>query len=230
MNTLLIRLAAPLQSWGIQSHFEVRDTGREPSKSGVIGLLCAALGRQRDQPVEDLTSMRMGVRVDREGRLAMDYHTAQDVMKASGAGTKDTEVSRRYYLADAVFLVGLEGEDWSLLEGLQKALQAPHWPLFLGRKAFPPADPLWLADGLRRDERLEDALRAYPLLKVSRNPNTRLRLVIEDPVGELVRPDWPVSFAERRFATRRVRVEFFPAPVKLIETERRFHVPDTPNA
>src|SRR5258708_39825081 len=76
MGTLLLRLAAPMQSWGTQSRFVVRDTGLEPSKSGVIGLLCAALGRPREAPVEDLAGLRMGVRVDREGVMQTDYHTA----------------------------------------------------------------------------------------------------------------------------------------------------------
>ena len=41
MATLLLRLAAPLQAWGADSKFETRKTGREPTKSGVIGLLPA---------------------------------------------------------------------------------------------------------------------------------------------------------------------------------------------
>ncbi len=44
MSTLLLRLAGPMQSWGTQSRFTERDTGREPSKSGVVGLLAAAVG------------------------------------------------------------------------------------------------------------------------------------------------------------------------------------------
>ena len=43
MATLLLRLAAPLQAWGADSKFETRKTNREPTKSGVIGLLAAAL-------------------------------------------------------------------------------------------------------------------------------------------------------------------------------------------
>ena len=39
MATLLLRLAAPLQAWGSDSKFETRKTNREPTKSGVIGLL-----------------------------------------------------------------------------------------------------------------------------------------------------------------------------------------------
>ena len=45
--TLLLRLAGPMQSWGLESRFDQRDTGREPSKSGVLGLICAALGKPR---------------------------------------------------------------------------------------------------------------------------------------------------------------------------------------
>lgn len=47
MATLLLRLAAPLQSWGSDSKFETRKTDREPTKSGVVGLLAAALGLRR---------------------------------------------------------------------------------------------------------------------------------------------------------------------------------------
>ena len=43
MATLLLRLAAPLQAWGADSKFETRKTAREPTKSGVIGLLAACL-------------------------------------------------------------------------------------------------------------------------------------------------------------------------------------------
>ncbi|MGH9945529.1 MAG: type I-E CRISPR-associated protein Cas5/CasD, partial [Pyrinomonadaceae bacterium] len=87
-RTLLLRLAGPMQSWGAQSRFREREAGREPSKSGVVGLLCAALGKPRDEGNGDdgngdkfpalarLAALRMGVRVDREGALLRDYHTA----------------------------------------------------------------------------------------------------------------------------------------------------------
>lgn len=213
MNTLLLRLAGPLQSWGVQSRFGIRDTGLEPSKSAVVGLLCASLGRPRQAPIEDLAGLRMGVRADREGRLETDYHTAQDVLKAGG-GLKNTELSRRYYLAGAVFLVGLESDDWDLLKMLQPALQRPVWPIYLGCKAFVPACPVWLVDGLRQGMTLESALQSYPLLVTPEDdqPSKRVRLVLEDPQGEEIRPDWPISFADRRFAPRRVRTIFNPLP------------------
>jgi CRISPR system Cascade subunit CasD len=212
MNVLLLRLAGPMQSWGVQSRFGVRDTGLEPSKSGVVGLLCAALGRSRGEPVGDLASLRMGVRVDQEGRLLSDYHTAQRVWRARG-GIKPTEVSRRYYLADARFLVGLEGEDLDLLACLHHALRDPHWSLFLGRKAFVPGEPVWLSDGLRTDVGLCEAFERYPWL--GRDPARcpqQVRWVIEQPGGGEVRPDQPLSFADRRFAPRRLETRYADAP------------------
>lgn len=209
MATLLIQLAGPMQSWGVTSAYEVRDSAREPSKSGVIGLLCAALGRPRTEPVADLSALRLGVRADREGRLAVDYQTWQAITPRGKMLDRGT--SLRHYLADAVFLAGIEGPG-DVLAGLQEALRRPRWMLYLGRKAFVPSRPVWLEDGLRLAEDLEQALRHYPWLGHPGEPPATLRLVIERPDGEIVRPDVPISFAERRFATRRVQVSSIPCP------------------
>jgi len=203
MNVLLLRLAAPMQSWGTQSRFSMRDTGVEPSKSGVIGLICAALGRRRWEPIEDLAALRVGVRVDREGKMESDYHTALNVIKASGTLSKPGEavLSHRFYLADADFLAGLEGEDLGLLEDIDNALQNPCWPLFLGRKASPPAKPVHLPDGLQPGKDLYQALTQYLPRPAS------FRLIVEDHEGEATRVDQPVApFIERRFAPRRVTI------------------------
>lgn len=202
MPTLLIRLQAPMQSWGISSHFTNRDTGREPSKSGVIGLICAALGRPRDSDLSDLSGLKMGVRVDQEGVLQKDFHIAQDIFQASGKGTKDSEISDRYYLADAAFLVGLQGPE-DLLQEIQTALQNPCWPLYLGRKAFPPGKPVYLMDGLR-DEPLEIALERYPSL--IENPDAFARVILDSEQGEFVRQDVPINFEDRRFSSRRIHM------------------------
>ena len=212
MSVLLLRLAGPMQSWGTQSRFSIRETGLEPSKSGVIGLLCAALGRPRHESLTDLAALRMGVRVDREGRLAYDFHTAQNVLKAAG-GLKDTEPSRRYYLADARFLVGLESSETDLLRSLYTALADPVWPLYLGRKAFVPSEPVWLPDGMA-DGSLLDTLQAYPrLVEPRRGEQTeKVRLVLEDAGGVEARADQPISFAQRRFAMRQVKTTFIDPP------------------
>ena len=219
MATLLLRISAPMQSWGTQSHFSHRDTGREPSKSGIVGLLCAALGRPRHAPIADLRALKMGVRIDQPGSILRDFHTAgvDGYYKVSGSiERKNAILSQRYYLADAVFLVGLEG-DAALLARLQAALQQPRWFLFFGRKAFLPAERVWLPDGLRDDD-LQSALRGYPFLGHGVSPDERLQLLIEDDKdGSIVRNDQPISFQPRRFIPRRLRQDWADNPAQLEE-------------
>lgn len=223
MSTLLLQCVAPLQSWGTQSNFTVRDTGREPSKSGIIGLLCTALGRPRTEPIDDLATLVMGVRVDREGVILRDFHTAgqggleKGYLSADGSGiSRSTIISNRYYLTDAIFLVGLTG-DIQLLKTLETALASPRWMLFLGRKACPPARPVYLPDGFQ-NKPLVEALSHYPWL-VNTNKQTyqtlkesghRLRLVLEDPNGSDLKRDTPISFAKdkRQFTLRRFQTTF----------------------
>ncbi|HOS94024.1 MAG TPA: type I-E CRISPR-associated protein Cas5/CasD [Armatimonadota bacterium] len=238
MAVLLLRLAGPMQSWGTQSRFVDRDTGLEPSKSGVLGLVCAALGidREDDAALARLAECRLGVRVDREGAMSRDYHTAgggsvpgrrtYGVAKASG-GTPDAVVSTRHYLADASFLVGLEHADRAMLERIDACLDGPFWPIYLGRKSFVPGEPVRVIGGLRTGT-LEDVLRAEPW-----RPRTAreregvlrdgLRMVIESvaPTPE-VRMDQPLSFANgrRRCAVRYVSTSVVAGESIVIEEEQ----------
>lgn len=225
-DTLLIRLSAAMQSWGSRSRFSERDTEREPTKSGVIGLLCAALGRPREASLLDLVELRMGVRVDVEGQIEHDFQTALVVRKADPKAKSGPVISwRKAYLADAVFLVGLEGPDVELMNRLHRALAKPRWPTFLGRKAFLQGESIYLPDGLRADTDLERALRDYPYLgsEGTRRARTKdgLRAVIECLPGQegAIRSDVPCSFADRRFDVRRVRTELIPMPATSIRIE-----------
>ena len=223
MPTLLLRLSGPMQSWGTTSRFDERDSQLEPSKSGVLGLVCAALGRDRAEPVDDLASLKMGVRVDREGVLMRDYQTAggdcdssrKTLLLANGDVKNRTVISPRYYLADAAFLVGLEGADRRFLEQIHDALHAPIWPLALGRKSFPPGEPVWLKDGLR-NEALRAALLAYSRITPVRHEqsDSHVRLILEHESGGAVRLDQPTSpFAQRRFGPRYIASEAVHVPV-----------------
>ena len=214
MPTLLMRLSGPMQSWGTTSRFDERDSQLEPSKSGVLGLVCAALGRDRAEPVDDLAMLKMGVRVDREGQLMRDYQTATGVINAAGkADLGRTVISRRYYLADAVFLVGLEGTDRALLASILAALQAPVWLLSLGRKGFPPGEPVYLPNGLV-DAPLRDALLGYPPLTPVLQAGCSKRLIQEHDQHGFVRLDQPIApFAQRRFGPRYVASEAIHVPV-----------------
>ncbi|MFE6187650.1 type I-E CRISPR-associated protein Cas5/CasD [Streptomyces sp. NPDC056465] len=73
-QVLLVRLAAPLQSWGVVSRFSRRDTQPRPTKSGVIGLCAAALGLDRSDDLGKLAKVRFGVRADQPGTPLRDYH------------------------------------------------------------------------------------------------------------------------------------------------------------
>jgi CRISPR system Cascade subunit CasD len=194
VTVLLLRLAGPLQAWGDASRFTRRDTRPFPTKSGVLGLLAAAEGRRRTDEIEDLVRLRFGVRVDQPGVLQRDFQTATNWERGASM-----PLSYRYYLADAVFVAGVEG-DGQLLGGLVEALEHPVFPLYLGRRSCPTVGRVSL--GL--DERpLEDALRAQPWQAASwyqhkQGPEVELDLIVDAPeaFGGPVetRRDVPVSY------------------------------------
>lgn len=234
-HILFMRLAGPMQSWGVMSRFSRRDTGKEPSRSGVIGLICAAMGIDRaDDGHPDLAKLsraKLGIRVLRGGVLQSDYHTAQDVAiantdrrKDGTYKTKDTELSTRFYLADADFIAAVQSDDRDLLERVHAALKRPVWQLFLGRKAFVPSMPIYLKDDVAIAENtdlssvLKDAVLPERLgISISeKRLDIHQRVVIEvDNVtntetvsGSEIRQDVPLSFAKRRFTVRRVHTTF----------------------
>jgi CRISPR system Cascade subunit CasD len=251
---LLLRLAGPLQSWGDRSAFNRRETRPEPTKSGVIGLLAAAMGQAREDPLDELTQLRLGVRVDQAGTLMRDYHTVSDYrgrpLPQAGVSTKGvqkptspakhTHVTTRYYLQDAVFLAAIAGPT-GLLTTLELAVRAPAFPLALGRRSCPPTQPVSL--GLRHAD-LEDALRETPW-QATRHAREQyadqrgrqqdlgrplyparidLSATLEDPAGDDVRHDVPLSFnpLARGFTSRRVRHAWLPVRTGFIQ-------PDTTN-
>ena len=150
-NTLFLRLEGPLQAWGVQeSKFVIRRTAEAPTKSGVIGMLCAALGVARADAAAEwlprLGGLRMGVRIDAPAVRWWDYHTVGAGMRmriAEGEGkTKPgAMLTRREYLCDASFLVALQS-DPKLIAELAQAMENPKWTLYLGRKSCPPSRPV----------------------------------------------------------------------------------------
>lgn len=205
MGVLLLQLSGPLQSWGDSSRFTTRGTRREPTKSGVVGLLAAALGRTRDESVEDLASLEMGVRVDQPGRILRDFQTEHSM-----DGKTTMPLTNRFYLADAKFLVVLGGPD-NLLVGVAEALKNPRWPLYLGRRSCPPDRPVFLRVGKGDKFDIRDVLRQEPWLASKRlrkgDPFPDLEVACDARDGEqcVSQADYPVSFgAERKYACRPV--------------------------
>lgn len=218
MPTLLLRLVGPMQSWGTTSRFDQRDTGKEPSKSGVIGLLAAALGIDREKwpDLEPLTHLSIGIRHDRPGVPKRDYQTAQHIISADRSKVHETAVTTRDYLADAAFLVGLECDERSLLERIHAALRDPAWPLALGRKSYVPSEPIWIENGVQ-DVPLRNALTQWPWIASQRRweevPEKLLVSFESEDGSGVLKMDQPISsFAERRFGARFVRSEWIPFP------------------
>jgi CRISPR system Cascade subunit CasD len=153
VSGLVLRLAGPLQSWGEHSAFAERDTQRFPTRSGLIGMLASAYGMRRGEPLDRFAGLGITVRIDRPGVPTVDFHTVgggrariQTVPTADG-GRRSVEtatiVTRRHYLADAVFAVALDGPP-DLIGTIADRLSSPRWQLYLGRRSCPPDPPLLL--------------------------------------------------------------------------------------
>lgn len=204
MAVLLLRLAGPMQSWGDSSRFTRRMTRREPTKSGVVGLLAASLGRSREDSVEDLAQLELVVRVDQPGEIIRDFQTERT---AKGAALP---LTHRYYLSDAKFLVGLGGPE-ELLEQLEQALRHPKWPLYLGRRSCPPDQPL-IIRLVRSDEDVREVVAREPWQASATYQRVHagmfLDLVCDARDGEACEScaDYPLSYSltGRRYACRPV--------------------------
>ena len=200
MSTLLLRLAGPLQSWGDSSRFTKRHTRTEPTKSGVIGLLAAAQGRRRTDPIEDLAALSFGVRIDQRGQIERDFQTA--IRRRDGARPEPMPLSYRYYLSDAVFVAAVSG-DHQLLLGLDEAIRNPAYPIYLGRRACPPSGEVSLGV---EDADLVTALRtcawqAAPWYRRQQAQQVHLELVVDADPGNPLAETWrdvPLSFDPER--------------------------------
>jgi len=220
---LALLLDAPLQSWGFSSRFQRRTTGLHPTKSAVIGLICAALGLGKGSDEEramlpELAKLKMTtIVIPRDGigaetvlpvlRLE-DYHTVLDTRRASGKRNEDAVVTRRQYLLDACFGVILAG-DRPVLERVAAALEDPVWGVWFGRKSCIPAAPVYRG-------RFETEAQAQNALMGNRSIEelTTVSEVSSFADGTDSISDQPVSFGDgtssgpdkRQFAARRIKL------------------------
>ncbi|WP_112139160.1 type I-E CRISPR-associated protein Cas5/CasD [Glycomyces dulcitolivorans] len=165
MEALILRLAGPLQAWGERGTFAEKDTADFPTRSGLLGLIAAAAGIGRGHSLGVLTDLDFTVRIDRPGLRMLDFHTAgggypkgRGIPTAEGKRKDSAVVTRRHYLADAVFTVAVTGPA-AALDRAEAALEAPCWQPFLGRRSCPPEQPMLLG----RSADAETALRTAPL-------------------------------------------------------------------
>lgn len=234
MSGLVLRLAGPLQSWGEHSVFAHRDTLRFPTRSGLIGLLACAEGVRRGAPLTGYDPLRFTVRIDRPGVRMMDFHTIggglpRGVPRPDGSQRpRDTAtmVTRRQYLADAVFTVAVEGPQDRLAE-IAEALRNPRWQPYLGRRSCPPDQPLLLRAGV--DDPVHELHTRVPVARrLNDEEMPQAEFVVEDDldsadaVTELA--DVPENFNryDRRYRTRTVSVVSRQMPKELFATGEGF--------
>ena len=241
---LAFLLDGPMQSWGTSSRFQRRGTEAYPSKSGVLGLIAAAMGIDKhsvDEPEKLKPLAALGFRVYRLTRMIRgtpvpvlrltDYHTVgggydEDTdpwarlstpRKASG-GPFGTVLTQRDYLTDAAFAVVLQGSR-PLLEEIAARLADPVWGVWLGRKCCVPAVPLLGCTADEPETAVQQVIgQAMGGIEQQGQVATRLygepTLLARDlEKGESVAPesgsdtraDQPLSFGQRRHATRTFR-------------------------
>ena len=227
---LLLWLEGPMQAWGHDSRFGRRDTLEFPTKSGVLGLVCCALGAGGEQRelltrLADL-DMQLVAYVLREASgearsrppLLRDFHMVgsgyddadpwQTLLipktdagkKAVGGGTKMTY---RYYLQDTAFAVALQvsAED---ADTIACALQVPVWDLYLGRKSCAPTELIY--QGTHPDAAA--ALSAASALAAEKGRGASFVVRQGEHEGEVVTVnDVPVQFGPlKRYRDRRVTI------------------------
>lgn len=148
MTALLLRLASPTQGWDVRRWpYEPRsgrigahgqDVGL-PTFSAIAGLLGSAMGRERDADFADLLGLTMLLRCDQPGRVRPEFRMTR---RRSSQGVIPWPVVEQVR-DDAVFLVGVEGQA-GLIAAAVAGLRAPRWPLYLGRREYPPTEPILL--------------------------------------------------------------------------------------
>lgn len=229
---LALRLDGPLQSWGFDSQFNRRNTGLMPTKSGVAGICCAALGLPRGSNEEQKflekfnKVMMTTIAIPRKGnnrelpvRRLQDYHTV-------GGGYNPNDPNERGHItvkAKDGKPREKKGQALAVLTHRQYLNDASFGVLLEGSSSLLEeiaealADPVW-GIWLGRKTCIPSA----PVLAgIGENSGQALRLLIGDmPLEVFTRqeevenfaegrdslPDFPVSFAtdHRLFSPRRI--------------------------
>ncbi len=145
---LILHLDAPLQSWGINSRFQLRSAGFAPSKSAICGMVCAACGAPKESSQEqDIISHFQQIKMDcfclRNDGVMVDFHTVQNFRRATGeVNTKEPVLTHRHYWQSSRYNVILRSNDKDFLSYIRSALLNPVWGIWLGRKCCIPAVPI----------------------------------------------------------------------------------------
>ena len=230
MKYLALYLRAPLQSWGASSKFGDRGTLDAPTRSGLLGLLAAACGIDKNDEARDrewlarAAKLSLSVLAFRRCDRMADYHTVgarydkddpwqkRMIPVTSDGKPRGTDLTHRDYLTDSVFGAVLSGDD-GLVAEMAEGLANPVWGVWLGRKNCIPTEPI-LAGVFDSDDAAKDALVARLRGSRARGDGTVAGkdgdgvafAIMEAEAGNAEETvlDIPVSFARREFHARRI--------------------------
>lgn len=215
---LILRLDGPMQAWGTHTYEDFRPVNHFPTRSGLLGLIGACLGldRQNRVALEQLAqSVEFTVRVDRQvNRLQQeilqpkeslkltDFHTVEAARRVDGSKGDYPILSYREYLHDAAFTVAvMEKPEASYpLERLIQALRQPLYTPVLGRRSCPLARPLLESGEVMETENAKLALDRIP-------PGHGLMYAESEMLANskpLPLRDVPLYGRYRQFGTRRI--------------------------
>ncbi len=158
MNGFVLHLQGPMMSYADRGFGQLREEGEFPSRSAVLGVIGAAMGLERGDPM--LLTLHRGLRVHaaqaQRGSLLVDYHTVLTAgydefdevrLRREGVPGKNPTLTWRSYHCDAHYVAVVEGDDAELVERCRAGLRDPHYTAYLGRRSCPPATPLLPKDG-----------------------------------------------------------------------------------
>lgn len=221
MAVLVLRLSGPLQSWGTEPVLKEHPTDLMPSKSGVIGMLAAAMGRKRNEEISDLAALRFGAREDHPGQVMTDYQVSHEWRRdEKGKIYSDKSyVGNRFYIQNACYVVAVEGPE-ELLGRCEEALEHPVYPPYLGRRCCVPDAGMVLGIFGGSLEEVLEALPRQPLAFLVEDPSeentSSMRACVEAFGGaDRTRYDNPISFSmENRQYSYRMEKEYYIAAAK----------------
>ncbi len=231
-NALAFYLESPMQSWGVASRYQQRATEAFPTKSGILGMLAAAIGIDKETENEadqlaPLASLRFSVFQIKPALVQRltDYHTVgggwkelYDIdpksiyklsvpSKAKDGAMFGTVQTYRTYLTDAQFVAILEGDE-TVLTQCQAALLNPVWGIWFGRKCCIPSSPLLPTIGSDKESAVQTLL-----AHLAKNSGKEFEINLLTAPGQLEQSgegagypsDQPISFKSRTFKSRPVR-------------------------
>ena len=212
---ILMWLEGPLQSWGFDSRFSRKNTLEFPTKSGLLGMLCCAMGAggKQNEWLATMAPLKTTVFAYSKGETVpflRDFHMigsgyneanpfeSRMMPKKSDGGKPNNggaKLTYRYYLQDAVFAAIIEVPKTES-EHLSQALINPVWDLFLGRKNCVPSD--FIFRGIFQTE--EDAHSEASLIAAEKSLKEKFKVRDgQSDRGEvIVLNDVPLEFGQNK--------------------------------